>query len=567
MDKTQQGARQTASGSKSISTTATTTNIHGGTIDQDHNEWRNDSKESEGGECEESGEIKEGKSGGGESTNILAATAHSGGQVTTSDDEEVWWGEGFHKWLKEKGEYEEARKPMKLKNHLVMEHTAQCVRTEGDSFEFRLKLLPADSCVDSGEISGELGPFSFLDPEHSLHPYYLYLKQTGDCLYYTHALPPSVHDLYKQIYPPPAIDINDNKPSKAAKKAAKKAARKLAAVEGEGGRELQERSGGGIDSEAKEETECESTEHVKGEGEGGTSCVSAVESMFAEYMDDDEEEEKDAGGAEQVGKERTSVATVGDVPFSAASGGGGGILSANNTAGDDEARRRSQHELFGDPSSSSVPLGSGGVVAAALPVCGAAKEEGVVFVDFGSKKEEEWSVDPICWKPPTVELGLTELSSRVIQEAAVILLCLPKDHAQFCAEYKDEENTQLEFLRSSTVAYRYFRYVMHNVVKQMNQPDFAAPPLFTHTPHHLTTTLIGKVQHLVEQRNQVLQASLLVELKKQRLVSLLPPANSEPVYVKEETQKDVEEEDNKETKVLEKRRKKARELLLRMKAK
>ncbi|CBZ53776.1 putative splicing factor, arginine/serine-rich 8 [Neospora caninum Liverpool] len=81
--------------------------------------------------------------------------------------------------------------PRSLKEHLVIERTAHFVRTEGSRMEFRLKLDAATS-----------SQLCFLSVDHPLHPYYAYLRQTGEALL-LHApgrLPPKLLFLSKLVY-------------------------------------------------------------------------------------------------------------------------------------------------------------------------------------------------------------------------------------------------------------------------------------------------------------------------------------------------------------------------------
>ncbi|PFH37292.1 hypothetical protein BESB_037500 [Besnoitia besnoiti] len=81
--------------------------------------------------------------------------------------------------------------PRTLKEHLVIECTAHFVRTEGSRMEFRLKLDPAASAQ-----------LRFLHVDHPLHPYYAYLRQTGEALL-LHApslLPPKLLFFSKLVY-------------------------------------------------------------------------------------------------------------------------------------------------------------------------------------------------------------------------------------------------------------------------------------------------------------------------------------------------------------------------------
>eukprot|EP00746_Dinoflagellata_sp_MGD_P140299 gnl/MRDRNA2_/MRDRNA2_73571_c0_seq1.p1 gnl/MRDRNA2_/MRDRNA2_73571_c0~~gnl/MRDRNA2_/MRDRNA2_73571_c0_seq1.p1 ORF type:complete len:221 (+),score=48.16 gnl/MRDRNA2_/MRDRNA2_73571_c0_seq1:119-781(+) len=59
--------------------------------------------------------------------------------------------------------------PTSKREHLLIEHTAHFVRTEGGQAEFRLKLKQDKR-------------LSFLEETHNLHPYYTYLKTSGSCL-------------------------------------------------------------------------------------------------------------------------------------------------------------------------------------------------------------------------------------------------------------------------------------------------------------------------------------------------------------------------------------------------
>ncbi|KAF8821921.1 hypothetical protein IE077_000148 [Cardiosporidium cionae] len=83
--------------------------------------------------------------------------------------------------------------PTHLKEQLVIEHTAQFVRREGDRVEFRLKL-------DDDLIS----QFPFLHVDHPLHPYYAYLKRTGKMLYTLcpQRLPAALLPFYSTLYDP-----------------------------------------------------------------------------------------------------------------------------------------------------------------------------------------------------------------------------------------------------------------------------------------------------------------------------------------------------------------------------
>lgn len=145
------------------------------------------------------------------------------------------------------------------------------------------------------------------------------------------------------------------------------------------------------------------------------------------------------------------------------------------------------------------------------------------------------------------------MSVRVIQEIACILLCLPKDYAAYCSGYKDDNNQEMAFLRTSTMEYRYYRYVMESVVKYMQSTSYRKPTLFAHTPHELTTTFVGKIQLLVEQRNRLVQVSKLLQKKKEQLLSELTTGTQQD---KNEALSTEDEETLKED-----RRKRARQLL------